>query len=246
MDEWFKAHYAWGDILNAMNDEEAATLARAIFQYARTGVMPDVTGPVQYALVAITGVIDSESKKRSAYIEKQRANANARWAKHDATACQAMPPHATACQAMPIRNNNNINNPTKESTSSIPTTVPIPTTVTDIDNSKPLCNSVDIGTPLPGVQGGKRFVPPTLEEVRQYIADNGYPVDPDEFYDRNSSVGWVDKNGNKYKDWKAVVRTWARFRKENGNGVDSNSRQRNTQQGVLVPGATPIKHGTVI
>ena len=73
----------------------------------------------------------------------------------------------------------------------------------------------------------------------------GY-TDPDEFYDRNSSVGWVDKNGNKYKDWKAVVRTWARFRKESGNGVDSKSRQRNTQQGVLVPGATPIKHGTVI
>ena len=143
-------------------------------------------------------------------------------------------------------NNNNINNPTIESTSSIPTTVPIPTTVTDIDNSKPLCNSVDIGTPLPGVQGVKRFVPPTLEEVRQYIADNGYPVDPDEFFDRNTSVGWVDKNGNKYKDWKAVVRTWARFRKESGNGEYSGSRQQDSSKCVLIPGATPIKHGIVI
>ena len=53
-----------------------------------------------------------------------------------------------------------------------------------------------------------RFTPPTLQEVRQYIAENGYNfVDADLFYNHYEANGWkVGKNT--MKDWRASVRGW--------------------------------------
>lgn len=56
-----------------------------------------------------------------------------------------------------------------------------------------------------------KFVPPTLEEVESFCLSRNNKVDPKAFFDKNTSIGWVDKNGNKYKDWKAVVRLWESY-----------------------------------
>ena len=51
----------------------------------------------------------------------------------------------------------------------------------------------------------KRFVPPTLEEVREYINSSGYDVDPEKFFNRFEANGW--KIGRlKMVDWKATVK----------------------------------------
>lgn len=55
----------------------------------------------------------------------------------------------------------------------------------------------------------KRFVPPTLEEVRVYCIERNNNVDAERFIDYYTANGWqVGKN--KMKDWKAAVRTWER------------------------------------
>ena len=66
--------------------------------------------------------------------------------------------------------------------------------------------------------GGKRFVPPSLDEVRDYCRERGKGVDPVAFMDFYTSNGW--KVGrNPMKDWKAAVRTWE-TRKKEGAGDD--------------------------
>ena len=55
----------------------------------------------------------------------------------------------------------------------------------------------------------KRFVPPTLEEVTEYINENMFIVNPEVFYDYYQANGWTI-NKNKMKDWKATVRNWNR------------------------------------
>lgn len=58
----------------------------------------------------------------------------------------------------------------------------------------------------------KRFVPPTVEEVSEYVREKGYQVDPERFVDFYQSKNWyVGKN--KMVDWKAAVRNWAKDRK---------------------------------
>ena len=55
----------------------------------------------------------------------------------------------------------------------------------------------------------KRFVPPTLEEVKAYCKERKNNVDPQHWHDYYSSNGWkVGKNP--MKDWKSAVRTWER------------------------------------
>ena len=53
-----------------------------------------------------------------------------------------------------------------------------------------------------------RFTPPTLEEVREFIANNGYTlVNAEAFYNHYEAIGWkVGKNA--MKDWHAAVRGW--------------------------------------
>lgn len=59
----------------------------------------------------------------------------------------------------------------------------------------------------------KRFTPPSVEEVSEYIFAQGYMVDAEEFVDFYTSKDWM-VGKNKMKDWKAAVRTWERSRKE--------------------------------
>lgn len=58
-------------------------------------------------------------------------------------------------------------------------------------------------------QKRKRFVPPTLEEVKAYCQERNNGVDAERFIDYYTSNGWL-VGKNKMKDWKAAVRTWER------------------------------------
>ena len=55
----------------------------------------------------------------------------------------------------------------------------------------------------------KRFVPPTLDEVKEYCQERKNNVDPERFIDYYESNGWL-VGKNKMKDWKAAVRSWER------------------------------------
>ena len=60
---------------------------------------------------------------------------------------------------------------------------------------------------------GKRFTPPTLEEVADYCRERGNRVNPERFIDFYQSKGW--KVGKEpMKDWRACVRTWESREKE--------------------------------
>lgn len=56
-----------------------------------------------------------------------------------------------------------------------------------------------------------RFVPPTVEQVREYCEARENNIDPEAFVDFYETNGWVQgKQGKPIKDWKACVRTWER------------------------------------
>lgn len=68
------------------------------------------------------------------------------------------------------------------------------------------------------VKNGGHFTPPTLDQLKAFILENGYDlVDPQRFMDYYISVGW--KVGrNSMKDWKATVRQWQAREKERKPG----------------------------
>ena len=56
--------------------------------------------------------------------------------------------------------------------------------------------------------------PPTFEEIKEYVTQMGYEMDPAAFFDYYEETGWLKKNGQPIRDWRASVRTWNRRERE--------------------------------
>lgn len=74
----------------------------------------------------------------------------------------------------------------------------------DKDNTPPIS---------PSKRGRERFVPPTVDEVREYCKARGNGIDPETFVAFYASKGWM-VGKNHMKDWEAAVRTWEQKRKQ--------------------------------
>ena len=61
----------------------------------------------------------------------------------------------------------------------------------------------NIGSDKPPAK--KRFVPPTVEQVAEYVRERGSKVDPQTFVDFYASKGWL-VGKTSMKDWKAACR----------------------------------------
>lgn len=59
----------------------------------------------------------------------------------------------------------------------------------------------------------EKFIPPSVEEVRDYCVERQNGIDPEAFVNFYESKGWMIGK-NKMKDWKRAVGTWERRRKE--------------------------------
>lgn len=60
----------------------------------------------------------------------------------------------------------------------------------------------------------KKFIKPSLEEIKNYIIENKYSVDPEVFFNHYESKGWV-VGDQPMKKWRAAVAGWhARGKKE--------------------------------
>lgn len=66
-----------------------------------------------------------------------------------------------------------------------------------------------------------RFVPPTVEEVREYCEERNSVISPEKFCAYYESVGWVVGGKTKMKNWKKAIVTWELREKEKGVAVPS-------------------------
>lgn len=58
-------------------------------------------------------------------------------------------------------------------------------------------------------KSAKRFCPPTLQEVQNYISEKGYSIDAEAFIAFYESKGWM-VGKNKMKDWRMAIVTWSK------------------------------------
>lgn len=90
-----------------------------------------------------------------------------------------------------------------------------------------LCNALDIDIEedidIKENNKRKKFIKPTIEEVKQYCLERKNNIDPEYFIDHYNANGWkVGKNS--MKDWKAAIRTWERRNKEEKKPVKTERR----------------------
>lgn len=69
----------------------------------------------------------------------------------------------------------------------------------------------------------KRFIPPTVEEVADYVSQKGYSFDPEAFVAYYEASGWV-RGKTPIKNWKACCVTWEqKLKKAHGKGSSTDS-----------------------
>ena len=78
----------------------------------------------------------------------------------------------------------------------------------------------------------KSFIPPSVENVREYCQEGGYRVDAECFVDFYASKGWM-VGKTKMKDWKAAVRNWARNNRGDGQACKKASAADRYNHGIM-------------
>lgn len=76
----------------------------------------------------------------------------------------------------------------------------------------------------------KKFVPPTLDEVKAYIAEKGYHVDAETFYQFYNVDQWIDSNGNPVKSWKQKLITWESKDKNKDKGTQKKKQYTTAEE----------------
>lgn len=98
----------------------------------------------------------------------------------------------------------------------------------NINNINTENTSIDTSIPVEEKVKTKKFVKPTLEEIKEYCAERENFVNPQQFFDHYESIGWM-RGKNKMKDWKATVRTWENNNYDSGvkkNGAVSGNKSK--------------------
>ena len=79
----------------------------------------------------------------------------------------------------------------------------------------------------------RAFIPPTLEEVNDYILERGiHNVSAKAFFDYYEAGDWHDAKGNKVKSWKQKLLTWARHEDSEVKPSQNLTRSQQINQNV--------------
>lgn len=175
------------DVLEALPGDDAKNMLSAIRGYIQHGAIPDFGDrqALTYLWLVVQPKLDADTER----YEKKREQC------HDAVMARWEKEHQKAA----AEDSKSIRPYTDESERirKIPTTSTTTTTTKkDCMGDKP--------------QRTKKFVSPTLEEVKAYAAERGSNVDPERFFDYFTAGDWKDSRGNPVRSWKQKFLTWER------------------------------------
>ena len=174
------------DGISLLTIEERGELLTAIFQYQISGnILINLSDSTSMAFQFIKGQFDRDKQKYSETCEKRKKAVETRY--------QPKVTNEYKCS-------NSIQMNTKATD-----TDTVTDTVTDTDTELPKGSKEESIKE----EKRKRFLPPSLDEVRQYCIERRNNINAEQFIDFYTANGWrVGKNA--MKDWKAAVRTWER------------------------------------
>lgn len=183
--KYLKVYTDFAEAMEALSDAERGRLFMSMLQYASTGEAGTLSGAERFVWPIAKQNID----RAQAELEKRAENGRK----------GGRPKKATESEEKQKKANESKRKQTKDNKDK------------DTDKDKenniiPLSPNGDI-PPKGGRPPEKRFVKPTVDEVRAYCAERGNRVDAQAFVDFYEAKGWK-VGSSPMKDWKAAVRTW--------------------------------------
>lgn len=212
--ESFTFRTEWHDAISELPSEYRLEAMDYIVMYATTGESPDeVSAVVRAIMIFIRPQIDrdralyengcrgAEYGARGGRPRKPQNNPNETPEKPQEN------PKKTPTKPQKNPNETPVSSRVRDNTH---TNISLDNNIQDIDNNNSEAIERSVGDKKGGAGGkhpGKRFVKPTVEDIRSYCTERGNAVDAQRFYDFYEAKGWLIGK-NPMKDWKAAVRTW--------------------------------------
>ena len=185
-------YYDQEESWNQLSDGERGRLLSALISYAKRGEEPNLTGAERSAWAFLKVQVDADIGSHDARIQQCREAGKASAAKRNERQRMSTDVNERQRTSTDVANNNiyreNSNN-------------------NNLDN---LEEKEKENTKRKRKTGGG-FVPPTRDEVREYVKSRNSHVDPDQFFDYFSEGNWHDSKGNPVRNWKQKLLTWEKF-----------------------------------
>lgn len=208
--------------------EEKGRLFEAILDYGEFGVVPEMDGVLGVAWDFLQPKIDRDGERYDRQVKQKQYAVFTREFKRKG----GSPIPFDEWEALSDNERDRLLSGDDErypTTTSNPSLQPQTTT----SNQKDF-----LGADKPPTPARKKFVPPTVEQVRAYCEERGNSIDAARFVDYYATNGWVQGGGKPIKDWRACVRTWERNGKEDNTSVYNT--EGNKGKTWNLPGVKPL------
>lgn len=106
----------------------------------------------------------------------------------------------------------------------------------DVDGNVDADVNAHSGTIAPQAPPKRRFVRPTVDEIRAYCAERKNNIDAQHFWDYYEARGWKVGGRTAMKDWRAAVRTWEKNNFQTSppkNGMDGDQSQQSKARALV-------------
>ena len=195
--EYVPIFYDWLEVTQDLSQEEKGNLIDAIVSYAsgQDDYNKYLGGNSKIAFRFFKGQVD-----RNAIISQERSKAGS--SKREQKATNENKSDQSGTKSPKKKENNNENNNENENESNNENK--------NHDNKTKTVNEDDSKTQT-------QFIPPTVEDVRNYCLERENNIDPVGFVKYYTARGWKRSNGRLMDDWRAGVRYWEKRQKGSGN-----------------------------
>lgn len=194
----FVFYIEWCDILDDLPDDQAIVLLRAINRFVKTREDTKIDNPTLQAIFNMIKRKIIEDSDKYAEVCRKRSEARNRNRNQEQ---EQNPQESTS-----VTSDNNCQQLSQESTS-VSDSDSDSDSVSDCECVSECDYDLLIKKEKNKKEKSKRFIPPTLEEVKAYCEERKNDIDPQQFLDHYEANGWM-RGKNKIRDWKACVRTW--------------------------------------
>lgn len=195
--ESFVFHKDWYYAIKKRSPQLRVEIYDAIMQKVFEGTQKELSEVASIVMDLISPQIDRDTARWLDIKAKRRESG-----KQGGLAKQA---NATKCYQM-LPNDSK----SKQNVANLPVSVCV-----SVENDNVLLEEKK-DTDVSAKKESKRFVKPTIEEIRAYIFEKGYTFDAEAFFAFYESNGW--KVGrNPMKNWKMACTTWAKNRNNNNS-----------------------------
>lgn len=224
-------HKDWLTPTDEMNDEEYREYMDAIFAYAFEGRRPE-NRSLRMLLRLVFQHMDTYEAKYDKCIQQRKEAVRKRWERYRKEHGSDTSTGDTTVYDT-IRDNTGDTNTVTDTVTVTDTGVPVELGTENKENTpNGVKKKVAAATAAPvapqQADKARRFIRPSVEEVRAYCTERGNAVNAESFVDFYASKGWRVGN-SPMKDWRAAVRTWE---KRDGRGARKNSTASGVSLGV--------------